>query len=186
MGKVLLAIEGMFPDQQILDYAISVCRRIKAELNILQVIDPDMARSRLKKLRNQMGLARNCLENTMMATTFAETGEHDTARKLMADAAANIKELLAEKGKPETHYRVKLRSGEIDHEIEDYLNRHRDIVLAIYDATGIPEIPENNTATATRRRKETSPVHQDRRRIKAEEIQKRLSVPLVIRRPDTT
>ncbi|MFP4040131.1 MAG: hypothetical protein ACLFS7_06270 [Desulfosudaceae bacterium] len=186
MGKVLLAIDGMFPDKQILDYAISVCRRIKAELNILQVIDPDMARSRLKTIRNKMGLARNCLENTMIATTFAETGEHDTARKLMADAAANIKELLAERGKPEAHYLVKLRSGEIDHEIEDYLNRHRDIVLAIYDATGIPDIPENNTATARRRKNETWPVYQDQLRIKAGEIQKRLSVPLVIRRPDPT
>ena len=39
MEKVLLAIDGIYPNRKILEYAVDLCKRIKAELNILQVIE---------------------------------------------------------------------------------------------------------------------------------------------------
>ena len=38
MIKKLLAIDGITPDKKAFNYAVELCTRIKAELNILQII----------------------------------------------------------------------------------------------------------------------------------------------------
>ncbi|MFW6237031.1 MAG: hypothetical protein ACOC3F_01445 [Desulfosudaceae bacterium] len=180
MGTVLLAVDGMLPDRRILAYAMDICRRIRAELNILHIIAPQPGRGRLEKWKQQMHRARGCLERSMMAAAVDETGEHDTARELLDEAAAHIKRLLAEEEEPLVPYRVKIRAGATDMVIEDYLKRHREVVLAIYDTADHPEIPPDTAGPSQR-----LPVYPARRNIKAEELQKKLSVPLVVRRPDS-
>ncbi len=187
MGKVLLAIEGMSPDRQVFDYAVNLCRRIRAELNILHIIDPTkIARpkvaGRFQMLRKQMDMARGCLEKTMMAATFAETGEHDFAREIMDEASANIKRLLAEKDQTSVDYRVKIKTGNSGAAILDYVDRHRDIVLAIYDAPLDPERPSH--AAGEERGEASVPEDIKQQKDFVTRLQKQLSVPLVVRRGD--
>ncbi|MDY6904740.1 MAG: universal stress protein [Thermodesulfobacteriota bacterium] len=182
MGKVLLAIDGMQPDRQIFGYAVDFCRRIKAELNILHIIDPDVARGRLTRLKKQARLARNYLEKTMMAAAFAETGEHETAKELMDEAAANIRRLLAEKNEQNVQYRVKVRSGDVHREIETYVNQHRDVVLAIYDDT-IPSTGDEQSGETERPALQRH--SRQKHRANVSNLKKRLSVPLVARRVET-
>ena len=40
MKKVLLAIDGIKPDVKAFRYALQMCKRIKAELNVLHLIGP--------------------------------------------------------------------------------------------------------------------------------------------------
>ncbi|MGM0454368.1 MAG: universal stress protein, partial [Thermodesulfobacteriota bacterium] len=135
MQKILLAIDGMFPSKQMVDYAVDLCRRIRAELNILHIIDTGGGTDHLKKFQQQVQQARERFESTMMAASFAETGDHDTAKALMDRASENFSRLLSEEKRAAIDYRVKIKAGGTDRTILDYVSRNRDIVLAIYDVS---------------------------------------------------
>ena len=82
MEKVLLAIDGMIPEQKAFRYAVALCKRIKAELGIFQIIRPQYYREYKKKIRNKASIAKKFFEGSMMAATFAEAGEFDTAKEI--------------------------------------------------------------------------------------------------------
>ena len=182
MEKVLLAIDGMMPDQQVVIYAARLCQRIKAELNILHIIDPQVYAGHLKNFQRQVRRARNLFENAMMAATFAETGEHDTAKNLLDKASAQISRMLSDSDKNAVRYRVQVKPGETSQEIIKHVKKHRDIVLAIYDDAISSKMV--NPAEDQYLRGNAGKAAKDVRRpkINASELQKELSVPLVIRR----
>ncbi len=182
MEKVLLAIDGMMPDKQIVVYAAKLCQRIKAELNILHIIDPHVYAGYLKNFQRQVRRARDVFENSMMAATFAETGEHDTAKSLLDKASAQISRMLSESDKEAVKYRVQVRPGNTSQEIINHVKKNRDIVLAIYDDAIARKIvnPTDDQGHCGHIRKtaKTGRTH----KINASALQKELSVPLVIRR----
>ncbi|MDH3567158.1 MAG: universal stress protein, partial [Desulfobacteraceae bacterium] len=79
MEKVLLAIDGMTPDRKAFRYAVALCKRIRAELSIFQIIRPQYYREYKKKILKKGLFARTFVEGSMVAATFAEAGEHETA-----------------------------------------------------------------------------------------------------------
>jgi len=135
MKKVLLAIDGMTPDQKAFRYAVSLCKRIRAELNIFQIIRPRYYRKYMKKVRNKASLARKFMEGSMVAATFAEAGEHETALDMMAEASKEIKHLMSESEKSGVHCHFLIKSGNSEKEIIDYVNDNRNVVLTIYDVS---------------------------------------------------
>ena len=135
MKKVLLTIDGITPDQKAFSYAVSLCKRMKAELNIFQIISPRHYRSYMKKVRTKAPLARKFMEGSMVAATFAEAGEHETALDMMAEASNEIKQMMSESEKSGVHCHFSMKSGNSKKEIVDYVNDHRDVVLTIYDAS---------------------------------------------------
>ncbi len=134
MESVLLAIEGMYPDRTLISYAASLCRRIRAELRVLYVIDPGIYEEQMKTLRKQLHRARDSFESTMIAASFAESGEFDTAGILADKTSAKIQQLLSETDKKAVKYRVQVKPGRTGAEILKHVNQHRDIVLAICDS----------------------------------------------------
>jgi len=185
MEKVLLAIDGMRPDQQIVDYAAKLSRRIRAELNILHIIDPEVYAGYLKNFHRQVHRARDLFESTMIAATFAETGEHDTAKNLIEKASAQIDRLLSDTDKNNIKYRVQVKPGETGQEIVNYVDRHRDIVVAIYDDTGSQKIPDAADGRDAAKKSDPAPAGGKKRKFDASELQKKLVVPLVVRRSAT-
>ena len=163
MKKVLLAIDGIVPDQKVFQYAIQLCKRIKAELNVFQIINPQNFSEYLKKVRQSAGNARSYFSSAMMAVTFAEAGEHDTAEEIMAVALKNYQRLLPESEKEGVQCHFSMKSGAPDQEIIDYVNAHRDVVDAIYDAAR----HENDKP---KQKKKTTPGR----------IRRKLAVPLVV------
>ena len=135
MKKVLLAIDGMTPDQKAFRYAVSLCKRIRAELNIFQIIRPRYYRKYMKKVRNKASLARKFMEGSMVAATFAEAGEHETALDMMAEVSKEIRRLLQESEEAGVHCHFSIKSGNSEKEIVDYVNDHRNVVLTIYDVS---------------------------------------------------
>lgn len=135
MEKVLLAIDGATPDQKAFRYAIALCKQIKAELSIFQIIRPQYYREYIKKIRNKALLARKYVESSMVAATFAEAGEHETALDIVAEASKQIEHLLAESKKEGVHCHFSIKSGNPEKEIINYVNDHRDVVLTIFDAS---------------------------------------------------
>ncbi|RLC24040.1 MAG: hypothetical protein DRH56_06980 [Deltaproteobacteria bacterium] len=134
MEKVLLAVDSITPSRRIFRYAVELCRRIRAELEILQVIRQGNRGSHaIKKGRTRVRKARRYFEGSMMAAAFAEAGEHRTARDVMAEAMKNMEELLPESESAGIRCRLEARAGDPKKEIPAYLHRHRDVVLTIYD-----------------------------------------------------
>lgn len=165
MKKVLLAIDGIDPDQKAFHYAIQLCQRIKAELNVFQVISPRYYNKYLKRVREGAGHAKSYFASTMMAATFAEAGEHETAEAIMAVAQENFKRLLPESEKQGIPCHFSIKSGNSDKEIIKYVHAHRDVVVAIYDAAG----HENEEPKITRKKKATP-----------RKIRRKLAVPIVV------
>jgi Universal stress protein family len=137
MKKVLLTIDGLTPDQKAFHYAVSLCKRIRAELSIFQIIRPRYYRNYIKKIRKNALLAKKVVESAMVAATFAEAGEHETALDVMAEASSQIQHLLRESEKEGVRCRFSMTAGNPEKEIVGYVNDHRDVILAIYDAVGV-------------------------------------------------
>ena len=135
MEKVLLAIDGIKPTRSAFHYAVQLCQRLKAELNVLQVIAPGRCSSYVKRFGYKAKGTKRFIEGSMAAAAFAEAGEHETARQVMAEARRNLNELLPESEKAGVPFHLSLKAGRPDREIPLYLRRHRDVVLTIYDAS---------------------------------------------------
>jgi nucleotide-binding universal stress UspA family protein len=161
MKKVLLSIDGMTPDRKAFHYAVALCKRIKAELNIFQIIRPRYYRNYMNKIRKNALLAKKVMESAMVAATFAEAGEHETALDMMAEASKQIEHLLQESEKAGVHCRFSIKSGDPEKEIIEYVNDHRDVILTIYDAfdvNGTIDVSEKKNTLAKIKRKLSVPL----------------------------
>ena len=167
MKKVLLAIDGMTPDKKALQYTLQLCRRVRAELNVLQVISPKNCGKYLSKARRIAKPAKRYVEGSFVAAAFAEAGEHETAEALMNEAFKNIKQMMPEADKQGMRFHLTVKAGSLKREIICYLNENRDVVLAIYDA---------------HHRKAVEAGFAKKLEALTREIQKDLSIPLVVLR----
>jgi hypothetical protein len=133
MKKVLLAISGITPSRNVFTYAVELCQRIRAELDILQIIRPKQYRQYLEKVREKSHHAKRYMESTMTAAAFAEAGEHETAREIEAQALKNINRLLPESEMAGVPCHLTMKSGSPEEELLSFMKEHRDVVLTIYD-----------------------------------------------------
>ena len=167
MEKVLLAIDGMTPDKKAFHYAVQLCKRIKAELNVLQVINPNKCGKYLVTVRKKVKPVKRYVEGSLIAAAFAEAGEHETAKDMMSEALRNLKQLVPESEKEGILCHLTMKSGDPEQEIINYLNEHRDVVLTIYDDS-------DERLVKTNRDRSNHSVIQD--------IRRALSIPLVVLR----
>ena len=135
MERVLLAGDGMKPSRKALRFAVDLCKALKVSLSVVQVIDYSQYGKYLKKLWNRSVRVRCLFEGSMMAATFAEAGEHDTGSELMALARKNATDLLREFEGSGIQYSLDVKFGEPSREIVSYVSQHREVVVAIYDAS---------------------------------------------------
>jgi len=133
MEKVLLAIDGITPDKKAFTYAVELCARMKADLNVLHIVRSQNMNGLLEKAINRAKCAKLFFEGSMMATTFAEAGEHETADKLMNQALKNINKLLPESEKAGISCHLTMKSRDSNEEIIRFVRDHKDVVVAIYD-----------------------------------------------------
>jgi nucleotide-binding universal stress UspA family protein len=165
MEKVLLAIDGAKPTRKAFHQAVQLCQRLRTELNVLQIIRTGRCKGYLKKVHHRMEGVKKYLEGSMMAVTFAEAGEHETADQLMVEARKNLNELLPESERAGVPFHLTLKCGIPDDEIIHYVQKNRDVVLTIYD--------EGRDAGSIRAGKPRRPVI-------PRQIKQNLATPLVV------
>lgn len=134
MGTVLLAINGITPDEKAFKYAVDLCMRMKADLQVLQVVNPQDFGGYLSKIKSTANYARRYVEGSIMAATFAEAGEHETAVSLMDQATKNTSKLLNTSTRAGVSCDLLVREGDSTEEIVNYVRDNKDIVVAVYDA----------------------------------------------------
>ena len=111
MEKVLLAIDGISPSKQILQYALQLSQRIRAQLNVLEIITPESSKEYVSKVRRVVNHTKRYFEGSMVAATFAEAGEHEMAKELMEQALENLNQLLPESEKVGKACQLALKQG---------------------------------------------------------------------------
>lgn len=141
MEKILLAIDGSTPDSRIFSSAISLCKRMRTGLDVLQIIGLRSCKKHLKKVTQGARHAQSAFENAMVAATFAEAGQHDIAEQLKMQACENLEHLIPQSEKDGIDFHLTLKSGNADEEIVRYVSDHRDVVLTIYAASGSANQP---------------------------------------------
>jgi nucleotide-binding universal stress UspA family protein len=167
MEKILLAIDGIEPDSKIFSSAVALCKRMRAGLDVLQILDLRNCKKYLKKVKQGARHAQSVFEDAMVAATFAEAGQHDIAEQLKMQAYENIDRLIPRAEKDDIDYHLTLKFGNADEEIVRYVCDHRDVVLTIYVPSGAPDKQERASMI---------------KRDMILQIGQRLSTPLVIMR----
>ena len=165
MEKVLLAIDGIAPDRKVFSYAVQLCQRLKTGLKVIQIIRPGSYSGYFSKVKERVHSAGRYIEDSMVAATFAEAGEPETANDMMEEALKNINKLLPESEKAGIPCSMTMKSGNPNKEIIKYVKKHRDVVLTIYDPNG-----GGHDARGVVKKKNTVPM----------EIKRALSIPVVI------
>ena len=167
MEKILLAIDGIAPDRSTFSYAVALCKRMRAGLDVLQILGPYSFRKYLKRVKKGARHASSLFEDAMVSATFAEAGQHDFAEQLKTRASENLNRLIPEAERDDIDYHLVLKSGNPNEEIVRYVYDHRDVVLTIYDASGT----KDEQGGASGEKKDA-----------ARQIGQKLSTPLVIMR----
>ena len=167
MKKILLAIEGSAPDSSTFNYAVSLCKRMRAGLEILQILSPRAYRRYIEKAKRGVRQAKNAFEDAMVAVTFAEAGQHEIVEQLQKQARADLDRLIPEPDRKGLQYHLTLKPGNPGDEIVRYVCDHRDVVLTIYDATAVKD---DKTCRPVTKRNQISAIAQ------------KLPTPLVLKR----
>jgi len=135
MKKVLLAIDGITPDSKIFHYAVELCKRMKAELKVFQIIQPQNYSKYLKEMGQKADSVRMYFQGSMVAAAFAEAGEYESAKEIMAEASEQIRRLMSESQNQGVRCQFSMKRGNPEKEIVDYVKYHRDVVLTIYNSS---------------------------------------------------
>ncbi len=134
MKTVLLAIDRLEPHRNALDYALTLCRRMSAGLEVLHIVHPPKSPGRPLKRRNgRLGKAGEAFERAMVTITFAEAGVPDPAEALKAAARDRFQRILPQSPQCRIAYRCVVSDEAADHLIERYVRNRRQIVLTIFD-----------------------------------------------------
>nr|NJM00907.1 hypothetical protein [Desulfobacula sp.] len=161
MKQVLLAIDGNIPTEPVFQYAVGLCRRIQAELNILQFVKPETLSRCISMTRKKAGRLGKLLEDSFAGVAFAEEGVPHLAVEFLPDVSDSLKKLIKgdSSGIP---FKVAAGRGNFEKELLNYIDAHQDIVLTVFDpSTG----PQSGTGASFRT---------------METLKKKLGIPLVV------
>ena len=152
MKTILLAVEGMNPNQYAIDYALKLCKPVQAGLDILQIIRPRTYAKGLSRIKKKAFRARDIFEDAMVTATYAEAGAPELAETLKNKAIKRCKRLVPAGEQTAVDYHCIVTGDHPDTVLERYVEEHRSVILAIYDsircARKKPEptpTPRNNT-----------------------------------------
>jgi len=87
-------------------------------------------------MRQTADFARMYFQGSMVAAAFAEAGEYESAKEIMAEASEQIRRLMSESQKQGVRCHFSMKRGNPEKEIIDYVNLHRDVVLTVYNSSG--------------------------------------------------
>jgi len=113
MKKILLAVIGGSPREEAVKYSLGLAQRLKAKIEVLQVVGPSVAKG-WQKVRRGLSQGGRALESTMATAAFAEAG---------------------------VDYQVTTTVGDPTEEIVSFVDSHQDVVLAVCDTAGDEDEP---------------------------------------------
>ena len=135
MKQILLVINGESATNSSFQYAVDLCKKIKAELSILQFVNKKSVERCITETSKGIKAVGKRLENTFAAAAFMEEGDNDTANQILSSPTPSVMELLPKSKKAGVPVRVSLSDNAPEKELPIYIDNHQDIVLTIYDSS---------------------------------------------------
>ncbi len=138
MKTILLAVDDKRLDAKAFEFALQLCRRLGAGLEILHIVRP-IGESGLKKIANKIRRTSKAFEKAMVAATSAEAGMPETAKSICQKAMETVDRLMPPDTKAPVEYRPLVTqegSGEV---LSRYIGEHRNVVLTVYDSSRATE-----------------------------------------------
>lgn len=118
-NTVLLVIEGENPDHSAFSYAVNLCKRTNAELDILQVIE------------------------------ISNKGEdYELLSQKMANSSRHLVDFVRHLEQTAIPFKVTMRLGEPGSKLFNYAKRHKDVAMVILDSPKAREASAKNGAWA--------------------------------------
>ncbi|MBU2490651.1 MAG: universal stress protein [Proteobacteria bacterium] len=131
MKSILLAVEGPSPNPETLRYSLELARRIRARLLVVQVLHQP-AKKGLQRFVEGVRRGSRVLSDAMVAVTYSEAGDHDTAQRIMAMLSrADEESRQLDPDEDEVTYSVEVLHGDPEKEIVRMVEKNRDVVLAV-------------------------------------------------------
>jgi len=161
MKRVLLAINGDIPNKSAFQYAIGLCSRISAELNIVQFIKAKKMARCIRTTRNKVRQLGRVLEDSFAGAAFAEEGAFDAADEILNNVSNPLRELI-EHNTANVSFKVAVSNGDPETDLTNYIEDHQQVVLTIFDPSKDKADPSGNYRTMI------------------EHMKKKLCVPLVV------
>jgi hypothetical protein len=166
MKTVLFATDHMTPDRKALDYALVLCRRMTAGLEVLHILQvPTFPGDPGKHRHTPIQPEGDVFPSAMVTETMTEADVHDPSEAMKAAAFDQFKGSLPEQPNTRIYYRCVVTGEPTGIIIERYVRNHRHIVLTVFD-------PRLHRDPSGSRKKENHPAG-----VKA---MPRLSIPLVL------
>jgi hypothetical protein len=105
---VLLVIQGESPSPEPFAYALNLCKRTNAELDLLQVIEQSRERDDYELLSHKM-----------------------------IEGSRNIVSLVRQLEEEDIPFKVTIRLGDVSQKLFNYARRHKDVAMVIFDSPSI-------------------------------------------------
>lgn len=136
MKSVLFATDHMTPNRKALDYALLLCRRMTAGLEVLHILRvPPPSDSPGNHRHPPIQPSGDAAVSAMVTVAAAESGAHDPPDALRAAAYDQFKGQLPDQPDTRIDYRCLVAGEPAGTIIERYVRNHRHIVLAVFDPT---------------------------------------------------
>lgn len=127
MKSVLFAIDHMTPDRKALDYALVLCRRMSATLEVLHIVHPPVSIARRDPRRTD-----SAGDRTGRAAGIGESAV-DPVERLKAKAQDRFNVILPPMPETPIDYRCMVTDEAVNALIEGYVRRRHHIVLTVFD-----------------------------------------------------
>lgn len=111
---VLLVIEGAMPDPAAFNYALKLCKRTMAELDILQVIEP------------------------------GDEHDYESLSQKMTEGSRNVVNMVRRLEEDEVPFKVTIRLGEVNQKLFNYARRHKDVTMVVFDSPKAKQASQEN------------------------------------------
>ena len=161
MKQVLLAINGDIPTSAVFHYSVGLCKRINAELNILQFVKEEKLAQCISNTKKRVKRLGKLLEDSFAGIAFAEEGLPEMASEFLSEISGPLKELI-KVNPPGLSLKVAVSNGNPEIELSNYIDKHQDIILTVFDPSGDQQnLPKHSLALIER-------------------IRRKLGVPLVV------
>ncbi len=142
MKQVLLAINGELPTKAIFRYSVDLCKRVGAELNILQFIEETKIVQCISRTKKRVKRLGKILEDSFTGIAFAEEGVPEMAEEFLPGISGPLKELI-KTHRPGISLKLSASYANPERELSNYIDTHQDIILAVFDPSEDQQSPHS-------------------------------------------
>jgi hypothetical protein len=166
MKTVLFATDHTPPDPKALDYALLLCRRMAARLEVLHILpSPASAGGGGQVSISGIGPTEPTAKSFSATPSFKNSGLPEADRILKNTAFDQVKRLLPDHPDTRVDYRCEITGEATGAIIERYVRSHRNIVITVFDP---------------RSQRHSSDIRKKTKHLQRNEAMPRLAVPLVL------